>query len=529
MSSQKIIIGTRGSDLALWQAHYTKDLLEKNGHEAEIKVISTQGDRTQAWNTSFEKLEGKGFFTKELEEELLAKTIDLAVHSHKDLPTISPEGLLVAGVSGRENPSDWLLIREDRVDDKQKFSLRQNARVGTSSARRKSQLLAFRPDVEIADLRGNVPTRVKKLREGEYDAILLAAAGLERLELDLSDLHVEELDPTEFVPAPAQGVLAWQIREDDNRLLDIFDTISDFDVQVKINIERRVLNLFEGGCQLPLGVYCQTELNDEDRNVFKVYVSVADAWDKQPRQLYFETTNTEDFPEQIVSRIQSLSPKKVFVTRNLGEHDYLYRSLRKLDYTVESKTLIDIKKITIKELPKTDWIFFSSKHGVRFFFMQNPEIGNAKIGCIGKSTAQELRLHNRRADFIGQSTDTKLVAKQFAAKIGNAKVLFPVPREGMNTIQWQMPKRENAINLVVYATLKVPVEVSSDTGIIVFTSPSNVESYLEKNTFHGHQQYVAMGDATESALLKKGAQEKQITKPIAFDDLGLLRAVLQVS
>lgn len=529
MSSQKITIGTRGSDLALWQANYTKDLLEKNGHEVEIKIISTQGDRTQNWNTSFDKIEGKGFFTKELEDELLAGTIDLAVHSHKDLPTESPDGLLIAGVSSRENPADWLLIREDSVDDKQKFSLKQGAKVGTSSARRKSQLLAFRPDVEVLDLRGNVPTRVQKLRDGGYDAILLAAAGLERLELDLGDLHVEELDPTEFVPAPAQGVLAWQVRDDDGRMLDIFDALSDFDVLVRINIERRVLNLFDGGCQLPLGVFCDTEFNDEDRKVFKVYVSIADAWNKQPKQMFFETTNTEDFADSIVEHINKVKPKKVFITRDLHDKDYLYRSLKKLDFAVESKTLIDIKKITIKELPKADWIFFSSKHGVRFFFMQNPDIGNAKIGCIGKSTAQELRLHNRRADFIGQSTDTKLVAKQFAAKIGNAKVLFPVPREGMNTIQWQMPKRENAINLVVYATLKVPVEIGSDTEVIVFTSPSNVESYLEKNTFHPHQKYVAMGDATAGTLLKKGAKENQVTTPIAFDDLGLLRAILQVS
>src|ERR1700741_1730866 len=110
---QKIIIGTRGSELALWQANYTKDLLEKLGHEAELKIISTEGDRTQQWNTSFDKLEGKGFFTKELEEALLKKEIDLAVHSHKDLPTESPYGLIVAGVSKREDPSDILLIRQE--------------------------------------------------------------------------------------------------------------------------------------------------------------------------------------------------------------------------------------------------------------------------------------------------------------------------------------------------------------------------------------------------------------------------------
>ena len=122
---RKIIIGTRGSDLALWQANYTKDLLEDKGHQVEIKIISTQGDRSQQWNTSFDKLEGKGFFTKELEEALLNKEIDLAVHSHKDLETNNPAGLMVAGVSKREDPSELLIIRKEFVDKGQKFNLKK--------------------------------------------------------------------------------------------------------------------------------------------------------------------------------------------------------------------------------------------------------------------------------------------------------------------------------------------------------------------------------------------------------------------
>src|ERR1700739_949273 len=124
---KKIIIGTRGSDLALWQANYTKQLIEKLGREVEIKIISTEGDRSQEWNTSFDKMEGKGFFTKELEEVLLTNKIDLAVNSHKDLPTVSPDGLMIAGVSERENPADWLIINDDCVDEKEKFSLKEKA------------------------------------------------------------------------------------------------------------------------------------------------------------------------------------------------------------------------------------------------------------------------------------------------------------------------------------------------------------------------------------------------------------------
>ena len=521
-----IIIGTRGSALALWQANYTKDVLEKKGHAVEIKIIETKGDTSQQWNTSFDKLEGKGFFTKELEEALLNKTIDVAVHSHKDLPTESPDGLIIAGVSSRENPADWLIMREECEDDTRKFSLKKGAKVGTSSARRKSQFLAFRPDVEITDLRGNVPTRIQKLKDGQYDAILLAAAGLERLELDLSDFHVEQLEPEEFIPAPAQGVLAWQIREDDYKLTDVFDGICDYDVMININIERRILNLLDGGCQLPLGAYCDVELNDQDRKLFKVWVSCADAWDKQPKQLYYETTNTEDLPEKIVEHLHRISAKNIFISRDAHENNNLNRWLTNLGFTVESKSLIDLKKLTIKELPKSDWLFFSSKHAVEFFFMQKPDIGTTKIGCIGKSTSQAIRELGLRADFIGQSTDTKLVGKQFSARVGLGKVVFPIPRDSMRTIQWQFPKQQNVIDLPIYATLKVPHEVAETTDLLVFTSPSNAESYLEKNKIHPHQKIIAMGEATQKSLLKAKVKETQITTPTSFDDLGLFRAIL---
>jgi hydroxymethylbilane synthase len=525
--NRKIIIGTRGSALALWQANYTKELLEEKGHTVEIKIIETEGDKSQQWNTSFDKLDGKGFFTKELEDALLDRSIDLAVHSHKDLPTVSPEGLLVAGVSKRADPSDILIMRKEAADDKQRFGLKKNAIVGTSSSRRKSQLLAFRPDVTLKDLRGNVPTRVNKLRNGDYDAILLAAAGIERLELELDDLHVEELNPEEFVPAPAQGVLAWQTREDDNELMEAIDEISHLDTLFRINIERQILAMFDGGCQLPLGVYCDTEEDDEERLRYKVWVSMAEAWDKQPKQLYYDTLDTDGFADMIVDHIHSIKPRKIFVTKTFKEEDYLLSALKRLDFEVEGKSLIEFKPIKIKELPKTEWVFFSSKHAVRYFFNQDPKIENVKFGCIGTSTSAELRSFGKRADFIGQSTDTKLVGKQFSSKVGNAKVLFPIARGSMQSIQWQMVKRENVFNLEVYATLKHSLEISQDYEILVFTSPSNVEAYFEKNKVQPHQKVVAMGESTGKALEKE--KVKNYITPKSFDDLGLFQAILRVS
>ena len=521
---RKVIIGTRGSDLALWQANYTKDLLETKGCEVEIKIIQTTGDKTQEWNTSFDKLEGKGFFTKELEDALLKKEIDLAVHSHKDLPTVNPEGLIIAGVSKRANPSELLLIKKEAVDDSQKFSLKKGAIVGTSSARRKSQLLAFRPDVKLSDLRGNVPTRINKLRGDDYDAILLAVAGTERLEIDLDEFHSEELDRTVFVPAPAQGVLAWQIHEDNDYLFNLFDDITDIDVQTQVRIERGVLNLMDGGCQLPLGIYVDTEFDHEDRPLFKTWVSVAKAWNEQPVQLYFQTGNSEDLPDRIVNHVNSITPQKVFVTKDFREKDYLPNALNRLKFEVEGKSLIELKPINIRVLPVTEWIFFSSKHAVKYFFQQKPAIGKVKFGCIGSSTSQELRSFGHRADFIGQGTDTKLIGKQFASKVGSSKVLFPIAKDSMRTVQWQMPKPDNAIDLNIYFTVKHSIELDASYSILVFTSPSNVEAYLEKNKILPHQKIIAMGDATEQAFRK--LKLKDITKPITFDDLGLVQAIL---
>ena len=250
-------IGTRGSKLALWQAEFTQAELRRIGVESELVVIKTKGDLVQ--HLSFDKMEGKGFFTKEIEDALLRGEVDLAVHSMKDLPTSQPEGLAITAVSYRDNPADLLLIRPEVAAPGQVFKLPAGAVVGTSAARRKAQLRDFRPDVELSDLRGNVPTRLEKLRRGEYDAICLAAAGVGRLGLDLSGLQVIELNPREFVPAPAQGVLAWQTHREDLRTRRLLKQLHQPGVSALTNIERRVLQLMDGGCQLPLGVFAERD------------------------------------------------------------------------------------------------------------------------------------------------------------------------------------------------------------------------------------------------------------------------------
>ncbi|MBC7774619.1 MAG: hydroxymethylbilane synthase [Phycisphaerae bacterium] len=250
-------IGTRGSKLALWQAEFTQAELARVGVESELVIIKTQGDLVQ--HLGFDKLEGKGFFTKEIEEALLRGEVDLAVHSMKDLPTSQPDGLAISAVSYRHNPSDLLIIRKESYVEKALLKLAPNATVGTSANRRKAQLLAFRPDAKLKDIRGNVPTRLEKLRTGDFDAIFLATAGVERLGLDMSDFEVFELPAREFVPAPAQGVLAWQTNRDDTATRLILKKLHHPEVSACTNVERKVLQLMEGGCQLPLGAYCERD------------------------------------------------------------------------------------------------------------------------------------------------------------------------------------------------------------------------------------------------------------------------------
>ncbi len=298
MTTKTLTIGTRGSKLALWQAHYTQDQLKSIGIDSELKIIKTRGDKIQ--NLSFDKIEGKGFFTKEIEEELLQENIDLAVHSMKDMPTTAPEGLVITAVSYRENPADWLLIHPDAVAEQEVLKFKQGAIVGTSSARRKSQVRSIRKDIELKDIRGNVPTRIEKLRKGDFDAILLAAAGIERLELDLSDLTIVKLHPREFVPAPAQGVLAFQTRTEDLDTRRILKQLHQPEVAEVTNIERSVLKLFDGGCQLPLGVYCE---KDQLGN-YHVWAAKAESWNSELKRVHLSSSTKFELAENVVVKLR---------------------------------------------------------------------------------------------------------------------------------------------------------------------------------------------------------------------------------
>lgn len=295
--SIRIRIGTRGSKLALWQAHYVKNQLETHGYEVTLDIIKTKGDQIQ--HLSFDKIEGKGFFTEELEAALLSGQIDMAVHSMKDLPTEMKDGLIIAGVSERADPADWLLIRKDRYDAARSLGLPMEAIVGTSSNRRKAQINYLRNDLQVRDLRGNVPTRLRKLAEGQYDGIILAAAGLTRLEIDLSEFAVKKLHPREFVPAPAQGVLAYQINGERQDMRSAIKQIHQRKTSRVTNVERKVLKMLQGGCHLPLGVYCE----QDDAGYFHVWAAYASTVKDDLRHAHISYNTTDGLAEAVVNEL----------------------------------------------------------------------------------------------------------------------------------------------------------------------------------------------------------------------------------
>ena len=248
-----LTIATRGSMLALWQAEHVRALLMEQhpGLTVELLKLKTQGDKIL--DVPLAKVGGKGLFVKEIEEALMDGRADLAVHSMKDVPTELPTGLVVGITPKREDPTDTLLsVNFPSLD-----ALPQGAIVGTSSFRRQAQLLMLRSDLDIRMLRGNVNTRLKKLMDGEYDAIVLATAGLRRL--GLSAPHTQPLTPPNFLPAVAQGALGIEFREDDAQVRDMLTFMDHSETRTQVRAERGYLTALEGGCQVPIAGYAETD------------------------------------------------------------------------------------------------------------------------------------------------------------------------------------------------------------------------------------------------------------------------------
>jgi hydroxymethylbilane synthase len=255
---KKLVIATRKSKLALWQSEHIKALLEDAypDMQVELKEMSTKGDRIL--DTPLAKIGGKGLFTKELEESMLRGETHIAVHSLKDVPMEFPDGLVLGAVTKREDPRDCMLSdKYESIDD-----LPEGAVVGTTSLRRRMQLLTYRPDLIIKSLRGNVNTRIQKLKDGEFDAIILATAGINRLGLNSLVKYATPIEVTQMIPAMGQAALGIEA-VDDPKILDVISILNDEKAYIETKVERDFVTILEGGCQVPIGVHAKL---DEETN-----------------------------------------------------------------------------------------------------------------------------------------------------------------------------------------------------------------------------------------------------------------------
>jgi hydroxymethylbilane synthase len=281
-------IGSRGSQLALWQANHIAALLRTHGHSVQIEIIKTTGDKLQ--EVTFAQVGSKGMFTKEIEEALAEGRVDLAVHSLKDLPTELAAPFRLAVTPKRVDPRDVLVS----VKYHSLHALPRGAIVGTSSQRRRAQLLALRPDIKPVEFRGNVDTRLRKLEEGQVDAILLAAAGLDRLEK--AEWVRERFEPHHFCPAAGQGSLGIEIRKDDHATLAAIAFLDDAATCYAVTAERAALAALGGGCQVPIGIHCRVAPQNESGEWQEIFGVVADPATGKAIRAHHETRRSEMGP-----------------------------------------------------------------------------------------------------------------------------------------------------------------------------------------------------------------------------------------
>ena len=328
----------------------------------------------------------------------------------------------------------------------------------------------------------------------------------------------------EIIPAPAQGVLAIQIRENDHELFDTLQVLHHPDVAELVAVERTVLKLFGGGCHMPLGCYCR-----KDGGMFQVFTSKADEGDEFPDRLFLESASSDWLAEKVVDMFNKKRklPQSVFITRELSNHSYFRKALEKHGIHIEARSLIRtvpvITKLAPHILADADWIFFSSKNAIEYFFQLKPQLPqNVKFGVIGAGSEEALRLKGYFASYAGGGMDTAEVAAAFAKIANGKKIVFPGAEESMRSIQQGMSADTKIVDLPVYETILEEDVEGSGADVLVFTSPSNVEAYFADNLLEPNQKVIAIGKATGKKFDEMGTR---YILPFSPDEVGLAEAV----
>jgi hydroxymethylbilane synthase len=509
----KIRIGTRGSDLALWQANYVKACLEP-GAEVEIIVIETRGDAID--DVPLQSVEGKAFFTAEIEKALLDGDIDLAVHSHKDLATSSPGGLVIGAVPERGPVEEVLLIRSESHDlGAPMIPLKAEARVGTSAPRRRAQLLTLRPDLNVADLRGNVPTRVRRCQSGTYDAVILAAAGVQRLDLNTDGLVRVSLPVDIFVPAPAQGALAIQIREEDQELSKLCSSALHHEQTASsVRAERLLLERLGGGCSLPLGVHVHSQAEGFRARAFlgSGCPSEADGarWGDASGTTPLEAADAvcTQLLEGEETEAGPLASVTVALVGSSTDGTSLGERLRELGARVKHESVLGFEDVgapdlsgKLARLTSGDALAVTSQEAARRLSDVRVPAG-VTVAAVGPATARALSAVGLRATYVGKGGAAELARNLPVGEGG--RVLFPCAEASRKEMAEGLAQRGVPLEkVVVYRTVqKAAGEHHEGADVRVYMSPSAVTSSvaLGRESEQDHLIRVGLGGATCDAL-----------------------------
>lgn len=537
-----IRFGSRGSDLALTQTRTVAEELQRRTGEAfEIEVIETKGDKFLA--KPIAEIGGKGLFTAELEHALREGRIDVAVHSLKDLPVEDPEGLTIGAIPTREAPHDVLVFAQDARDPEGgTVPLLTDCVVGTSSPRRSSSLMSLRPDLHVKDIRGNVGTRVRKVIEGEYHATILAAAGLSRLGLDTPDLERVALPVESFTPAPGQGALGVQCRDEDERVREALSTIHDETTTACVLAERNLLFKLGGGCSMPLGALV-TPASDGDG--FRMIASLFS--ETRPGcgiTLDVHAQESLALPALAAAEFapflgEPLQGQRIALLRPGGSGGSLGRALGLAGAEVETVAVSEILPMHNRtaELVAEDLrvIAFTSARAVDRFFEQAAAFGLDLVSPTffagGPATAEALRRRGRECfepkDNAGGRALSQLIVDKLDPIECASKVLFPCAESRHGDFETSMQDAAFTVEaLPVYRTVVLSGVEIPEADHVVFTSPSAVRAYESGQHAIEPASLIALGQTTADAMASVGMPPHAVAKaPTAKALVQLIRSL----
>lgn len=545
-----IILGTRGSNLALIQTGIVKVLLLQLYPHITINVtiINTTGDKNM--NPVPLDSVGKDWFTKELDKALLDGTIDAAVHSLKDISEMLPKDLTIAAIPAREDAREAFISR-NKVLFK---NIQKKARIGTDSTRRKAQLLYKRPDMHVESIRGNVNRRLEKLENGDYDGIFLAVAGLKRL--GLKNVITEYFSETDIVPSPGQGALAVVIKKDNTDLLTLFKKLNHTPTVKAVKAERAFSKMFGGGCSMPIGAYANYK-----NNKLTLHGMVASL---DGKHVLKDSLKNNSLPPVKLGKTLAVQMMKksslwfhfnekqyVIITSPKKKNKYLSTTIKLLGLQPYSYPTIAIKKLPITNeireyvgnIQSFDWIIFTSSNGVIFFIEIMKKLGvttsdlkKIKIAAVGKKTREELEKCNLQVAIIPTLFTSKDLANKLI-QIKNKKILLPRGNLANPFFRQQLEKKgAEVIDLLFYKTElvnsknKKVEDLISENSVryITFTSPSAVKGFLKnvKNKNIYSIPVISIGPTTTRELKKSGF--KTIATADTYTEEGMIAKLKEI-